>query len=198
MEGLLKDLGRVREWDLVKEWVATDGRVEMPRPQKHRWVESRPCATHFKPQGIPWCELEEVILTIEEYEAVRLKDAEGLEQEECARQMRISRPTFVRLIQSARNKIALALTQGKGLRIEGGHHKFYGEHGKCRRNGEACRRQRSEVGDDNVRRTLSPSGHTRDITNGLTDGKSNSPSDAGSPERVPDSDSLESVPDEKE
>lgn len=143
MADLLENLARVRE---IGEWDTADGRDGMPRPQKHRWVAGRPCATHFKPQGIPWCELEEVILTIEEFEAVRLKDAEGFEQEECARQMQISRPTFVRLIQSARKKIALALTQGKGLRIEGGHHKFYGEKGSCRRNG-ACHRERPEVGD---------------------------------------------------
>lgn len=130
--------------DRVKEWNVADGWDGMPRPQKHRWVAGRPCATHFKPQGIPWCELEEVVLTIEEFEAVRLKDAEGLEQEECARQMQISRPTFVRLIQNARKKVALALTQGKGLRIEGGHHKFYGEKGQCRRNGEAWRHQKPE------------------------------------------------------
>ncbi|KLU60789.1 hypothetical protein CEB3_c27620 [Peptococcaceae bacterium CEB3] len=118
----------------------------MPRPQKHRWVAGRPCATHFKPQGVPWCELDEVVLTIEEFEAIRLKDAEGFEQEECARQMRISRPTFVRIIQGAHKKVALALTEGKGLRIEGGHHKFYGEKGLCRKNG-ACRHERPGAGE---------------------------------------------------
>ena len=113
----------------------------MPRPVKHRWVEGRPCATHFRPLGIPCCELEEVVLSIEELEAVRLKDAEGLEQEDCARQMQISRPTFVRIVQSAHKKIAIALTQGKGLRIEGGHHQFYGQKGMCKRNGGGCRHQ---------------------------------------------------------
>lgn len=117
----------------------TDRRDIMPRPKKSRWVEGSPCATYFKPQGIPCCEIEEVTLTIEELEAVRLKDGEGLEQEECARQMQISRPTFVRLVQGARKKIALALTQGKGLRIEGGNHQFYGQKRMCHRNGGVCR-----------------------------------------------------------
>lgn len=75
---------------------------------------------------------------------MRLKDAEGLEQEECARLMQISRPTFVRLVQSARKKIAQALTQGKGLRIEGGHHQFYGKKGMYKRTGGVCRHQRQD------------------------------------------------------
>jgi len=122
----------------------------MPRPVKHRWVEGRPCATYFEPQGFPWCEREEEVLTLEELEAVRLKDAEGLEQEECARQMQISRPTFVRLIQSARRKIAVALTEGKSLRIEGGHYRLYGKPRKCRRNGQICPRYRERLLDADI------------------------------------------------
>jgi predicted DNA-binding protein (UPF0251 family) len=64
--------------------------------------------------------LEEICLLVEELEAIRLKDAEGLEQEECGRLMNISQPTFYRVLESARRKIAEALTQGKAIRIEGG------------------------------------------------------------------------------
>ena len=65
-------------------------------------------------------ELEEVILSVEEFEAVRLKDLEGLEQEECAKKMKISQPTFHRLVLSARKKIAEAIIKGKAIQIQGG------------------------------------------------------------------------------
>jgi predicted DNA-binding protein (UPF0251 family) len=66
-------------------------------------------------------ELEEVGLLVEEAEAIRLKDLEGLEQEECAQKMNISRSTFSRILDSARQKIADALLNGKAIRIEGGN-----------------------------------------------------------------------------
>jgi predicted DNA-binding protein (UPF0251 family) len=65
--------------------------------------------------------LEEVNLTVEEVEAIRLKDLEVLEQEECAQKMSISRPTFHRVLESARRKLADALLNGKAIRIEGGN-----------------------------------------------------------------------------
>ncbi|WP_422445034.1 DUF134 domain-containing protein [Thermoanaerobacterium sp. DL9XJH110] len=93
----------------------------MPRPPKWRRVEFLPDITYFKPAGVPLRQLEEVILTVEELEAIRLKDQEGLEQEECAARMGISRPTFFRIINSARSKVAEALVKGKAIRIEGGN-----------------------------------------------------------------------------
>lgn len=66
----------------------------------------------------------EIILSVDEYEAVRLKDLEGLDQNECAAMMEISQPTFHRLVVSAHRKIADALTHGKSIRIEGGHYRF--------------------------------------------------------------------------
>jgi predicted DNA-binding protein (UPF0251 family) len=69
-------------------------------------------------------ELEEVILSVEEFEAVRLKDLEGLEQEQCAKKMNISQPTFHRLVLSARKKIADAIVNGKAIKIEGGNFKY--------------------------------------------------------------------------
>jgi len=67
---------------------------------------------------------EEMILSIDEFEAVRLKDLEGFDQESCAEKMDISQPTFHRLVVSARRKIADALTHGKTIKIEGGHYRF--------------------------------------------------------------------------
>jgi predicted DNA-binding protein (UPF0251 family) len=87
-------------------------------------VEFLPDITYFKPAGVPLRQLEEVILTVEELEAIRLKDLEGLEQEECAERMGISRPTFFRIINSARSKVAEALVKGKAIRIEGGKYQF--------------------------------------------------------------------------
>ena len=69
-------------------------------------------------------QLEEVILQVDEFEAVRLKDLEGLEQEECAKKMNISQPTFHRLVLSARKKISDAIVNGKAIKIEGGNFKY--------------------------------------------------------------------------
>jgi predicted DNA-binding protein (UPF0251 family) len=79
-----------------------------------------PDVTYFKPAGVPLRELDEVVLTVEELEAVRLKDHEGLEQEAAAERMQVSRPTFRRILVGARLKIAEALISGKAIRIEGG------------------------------------------------------------------------------
>ena len=92
----------------------------MSRPTKWRRVAFIPEVTYFKPAGIPLQVLEEVCLSVEEAEAIRLKDLGGLEQEDCAQKMNISRPTFQRLLGSARQKIADALLEGKAIRIEGG------------------------------------------------------------------------------
>jgi predicted DNA-binding protein (UPF0251 family) len=94
---------------------------DMPRPPKCRRVAFLPNATYFKPAGIPLRALEEVRLSVEEAEAVRLKDMEGLEQEQGAERMNISRPTFQRVLASGRQKIADALLNGKAIRIEGGN-----------------------------------------------------------------------------
>ena len=93
----------------------------MGRMPKWRCVASIPKVTYFKPAGIPYRTLEEVRLSVEEAEAIRLKDLEGLEQEECARRMNISRPTFHRVLAAGRGKVADALLNGKAIRIEGGN-----------------------------------------------------------------------------
>jgi len=96
----------------------------MVRPRLCRRVRFNPDITYFKPRGIPLRELEEVILLVDEYEAVRLKDLEGLEQEKCAKKMNISQPTFHRLVLSARKKIADAIINGKAIKIEGGNYRI--------------------------------------------------------------------------
>ena len=93
----------------------------MPRPAKWRRVTAVPAVVYFKPAGVPLRELMEVAVSVEEMEAIRLRDVEGLEQEQCARMMAVSRPTFHRVLASARRKVADALTSGKALRIEGGN-----------------------------------------------------------------------------
>ncbi len=93
----------------------------MPRPPKSRKVAFVPHLTYFKPAGVPLKHLKEECLGFEELEAIRLKDLEGLEQEACAKRMGISRPTFHRIISSARAKVARSLVEGKAIRIEGGN-----------------------------------------------------------------------------
>jgi predicted DNA-binding protein (UPF0251 family) len=92
----------------------------VPKPKKERLVKYPPHVVLFKPQGIPAFLLEQVIVTVDEYEAVRLMDYEGLDQEEAAKRMGVSRATGARILESAHKKIAEALTQGKAIRIEGG------------------------------------------------------------------------------
>ena len=93
----------------------------MGRRQMWRKVSFIPPINYFKPAGIALTALDEVNLLIEEAEAIRLKDLEGLEQEECAQKMNISRTTFSRILDSARQKIADALLNGKAILIEGGN-----------------------------------------------------------------------------
>ena len=95
----------------------------MPRPRRCRRVFSEPNVTFFKPAGIRMIELEESILTVDEFEAVRLKDLEGIEQEEAAKKMNISQPTFHRLLLVARKKIADAIVNGKAIKIHGGNYR---------------------------------------------------------------------------
>lgn len=103
----------------------------MPRPPKCRRVEFEPQVTYFKPAGIPKYQLQELILSVEEIESIRLKDKEGLEQGECAERMHVSRPTFQRVLMSAREKIADAIIEGKAIRIEGGNYRLAQETVKC-------------------------------------------------------------------
>ena len=96
----------------------------MARPTKERRIEFIPEIKYFKPAGIPMSQIKEVCLTMEEIEAVRLKDLEGLNQEEAAEKMNVSRPTFQRILVEARQKIAESLIKGKAIRFQGGDYKL--------------------------------------------------------------------------
>lgn len=91
----------------------------MARPSIPRHIGFVPGVVFFKPAGVPLRDVEVVLLGLEELEAIRLKDAKGYDQETCAQHMRVSRPTFQRILQGARRKVAIALTQGKAIRVEG-------------------------------------------------------------------------------
>ena len=96
----------------------------MPRPKCCRQICGVPDKNYFKPWGIPISQLEEVVLNLDEYEAIRLADYEQLYQEEAAAKMNISRQTFGRIIEAAHKKIADVLMNGKALKIEGGEVSF--------------------------------------------------------------------------
>ncbi len=89
----------------------------MVRPIKPRRILFNPNVTYFKPRAIPLSVLEEVDLRVDELEAIRLCDLEGLNQTKAAKKMRISQSTLGRILNSAHKKIAQALVKGKAIRI---------------------------------------------------------------------------------
>jgi len=92
----------------------------MARPPCCRRVSALPIAATFGPVPASTDELDQVVIALDEFEAVRLADLEELYQERAAERMGVSRPTFSRIIECAHRKIAEALVSGKSLRIEGG------------------------------------------------------------------------------
>jgi uncharacterized protein len=110
----------------------------MARPPCPRRVARPPLCDYFKPRGVPMTALEEVALSVDEFEALRLADFEGLYQDGAAERMGISRATFGRIVETARHKVAEALVKGKALKIGGGAVAWAGmRHFKC----EACRHE---------------------------------------------------------
>ena len=105
----------------------------MPRPKKPRFVSGYPTLTVFIPEGVQIT--GEVYLSVEELEAVRLSDFEGLDQESAAKLMEVSRQTYGRILARARHCISEALITGKALRIEGGDYEFRGMGMRRRRGG---------------------------------------------------------------
>ncbi|MCB9653207.1 MAG: DUF134 domain-containing protein [Deltaproteobacteria bacterium] len=92
----------------------------MPRPCCPRRIQGSPRATVYKPVGIPLRDLEEVVVTLDEFEAIRLADLGGLYQEAASEEMKVSRTTFSRIVDAAHRKIADAIVHGKAIRIDGG------------------------------------------------------------------------------
>jgi len=89
----------------------------MPRPRLCRRIKFNPNIVYFKPQGVPMRMLDEIELTAEELEALRLKNAKDLDQSEGAKLMKTSRSTFQRILSSAYKKITKALIEGKAIKI---------------------------------------------------------------------------------
>lgn len=96
----------------------------MVRPRKDRMVAFNPEVSYFKPRGIPMVDLDEVCLTVDEREAIRLADLLDMSHEEAGRRMGVSRATFGRIVQRARKSVADALISGKAINIEGGNYKL--------------------------------------------------------------------------
>lgn len=118
----------------------------MPRPRKRRNVCCLPQINEFVPIRNDGVSNEIVVITVDEYEAVRLIDNEGLSQEECSDYMNVARTTAQQIYAGARRKIAHALVEGLPIRIEGGDYRicsgqeqFCGR-GSCRRHRGAYRR----------------------------------------------------------
>jgi uncharacterized protein len=115
----------------------------MPRPLKERRICCSPTAYYFKPAGIPMRILQEVEISWDELEAIRLADLLGLYHDEAAEQMKVSRPTFGRILKSGREKIADSIINGKAIHIP-------------------------EIMPDNITNTIKnsePCGHTKDKSN---------------------------------
>jgi len=111
----------------------------MPRPQNNRIVHEPPIFTEFKPVGVKGVSLDSVMLSLDEFEAFRLADYVGLSHEEASEEMEISRPTFTRLIEQARKKIADYMINGKFLSIDGGNIHFRNNIIKCQSCGHMFR-----------------------------------------------------------
>ena len=93
----------------------------MSRPRKFRVIQNTPIANLYKPQGIPARNLKTVILPLEGLEALRLGDLEKMDHEKAAVLMEVSRPTFSRILSSARTVVAEAIINGWGIYIDGGN-----------------------------------------------------------------------------
>ncbi|MDD4135905.1 MAG: DUF134 domain-containing protein [Candidatus Shapirobacteria bacterium] len=89
----------------------------MTRPKKDRCLRFNPEVLYFKPRGIPLSTLEEEELLSDELEALKLHDVDGLDQIEAAKKMKVSQPTFGRILDKAYKKIAVAIVKGKAIKI---------------------------------------------------------------------------------
>ncbi len=134
----------------------------MPRPPKRRLVEQLPAATYFKPAGIRMVDLDEVQLSIDELEAIRLKDREGFDHVTCAERMNVSRPTFHRILRMGHQKVADALTTGKAIRIEGGIYQLKDQH-QCRQCGHTWK-----IKGDAPQEDVCPACQAPEVIRGLT------------------------------
>lgn len=111
----------------------------MPRPRKHRKVCCLPMSKLYGPLNAAITENNVIIMTVDEYETIRLIDFEEMSQESCAESMNVARTTVQRIYADARCKISDSLVNGKVIKIEGGDYRLYDENehihgrGRCRR-----------------------------------------------------------------
>ena len=122
-----------------------------------------PGVTFFKPQGIPLKTLDHIQITVDELEALRLSDYEGLSHEEVAQQMKVSRPTVTRMLAKAHRAVADALVNGKAIRIEGGDYCLEGVDICCPKCGSriSSEQVQSQTVCGKCENDLSPSVHSR-------------------------------------
>ncbi|MDA3850357.1 MAG: DUF134 domain-containing protein [Spirochaetaceae bacterium] len=113
----------------------------MPRPKRQRMILSPPLYDCFKPQGVPAKNLREILLELDELEALRLADVEGMDHVDAAEKMDISRSTFTRLIDQARGKSAEFLVNGGVLKVLGGPVHFRETRIRCRSCGNRFREE---------------------------------------------------------
>lgn len=116
----------------------------MRGPYRKRRIHRPPQFNNFKPAGVPRKFLESVILTVDEYEAIRLADYQQMEHQQSADEMNISRPTFTRLIEKARKKMAQVIIEGKELIIMGGNIDFVYNLHECKDCGEVVQKPFTE------------------------------------------------------
>ena len=123
----------------------------MPRPMKCRIITEMPNHLAFKPVGMPMEELEKVILTLDEYEALRLADFEELYQENAAEKMNVSRQTFGNIVKSARKKVSETLITGKAIIIESGDVTILNKPcPRCKKNRKSCPKCEDKNDEDNL------------------------------------------------
>lgn len=103
----------------------------MPKPKKERFVRVPPPVVLFRPIGIPSSQLCQVVLLLDEYEALRLVDHEGMDHSQAAGELGISRATCARILESAHRKIADAVVNGCAIKIEGGSYRFSRNRYRC-------------------------------------------------------------------
>ncbi|MBN1685178.1 MAG: DUF134 domain-containing protein [Spirochaetales bacterium] len=121
----------------------------MPKPKKERFVRVPPPVVLFRPIGIPSSQLCQVVLLLDEYEALRLVDHEGMDQSRAAAELGISRATCARILESAHRKIAGAVVNGCAIKIEGGSYRFSRNRLRCLDCGNIW-----ETGFDEIRAAL--------------------------------------------
>lgn len=124
----------------------------MTRPRKKRKIKEPPLFQRFKPAGIKGRDLQQIIIGVDEYEAIRLADYENYDHKRAAKEMDISRPTFSRLIETARKKVAKAIVEGKEIYIEGGSVDFRDNIFRCLDCGEITQLEFNNYTPKNCRR----------------------------------------------